>query len=534
MGTGAPHTTKAAHVTDGADVEREVVSRVLHSLATSGRADDDVVRETLYHEARRSAASGKSPSSFYAGLRRDLVAPPDGGAAALVARAASHYAAEIGGHFDPHVYDLATKLLPRGLGLLLHGAHTSTLFDALGNIDDRVIVGGELEALRRVARQGTVVLVPTHVSNLDSPLLGWSIFRSDLPPFAYAAGLNLFSSHTVGFFMRHLGAYTVDRTNRDPLYKATLKEYTTTLLAHGQHVLFFPGGTRSRSGALESRLKLGLLGTLPEAFRRRLAAGAPRPRIYVVPCTLSYPLVLEASGLIEDFLRAEGGAQAFDLRDEPVTSERWLGFARELRSLDVAVNVRFGPPLDPLGNAVDEHGDSRDARGHAVDPARYFMERGALRGDAARDAEYTRSLERRILDAYRTETVALPTSVLAFAMFECLRAQRPAGDLFRTLRAIGPEEIVPTHDLFRETERLLTRITALAAERRIVAGPELEPAHRAEVVHSALATFSTYHAAKVVERVAHGFACRDPSLLLYYRNRLDGFGLERNRVEVAQ
>ena len=45
------------------------------------------------------------------------------------------------------------------------------------------------------------------------------------------------------------------------------------LIEHGYHSLFFPGGTRSRSGGVERRLKLGLAGTGIEAFARTAEQG---------------------------------------------------------------------------------------------------------------------------------------------------------------------------------------------------------------------------------------------------------------------
>ena len=95
---------------------------------------------------------------------------------------------------------------------------------------------------------------------MDSLVLGYAIYRLGLPPVIYGAGLNLFSNPLVGFFMHNLGAYTVDRRKRDPLYKRVLKEYATMTLELGYDNLFFPGGTRSRSGAIERYLKLGLAG----------------------------------------------------------------------------------------------------------------------------------------------------------------------------------------------------------------------------------------------------------------------------------
>jgi glycerol-3-phosphate O-acyltransferase len=58
-----------------------------------------------------------------------------------------------------------------------------------------------------------------------------------------------------------------------------LKEYSTVLLEHGYHSLFFPGGTRSRSGGVERRLKLGLLGTALAAYQNHLRGGQPQRRL---------------------------------------------------------------------------------------------------------------------------------------------------------------------------------------------------------------------------------------------------------------
>jgi glycerol-3-phosphate O-acyltransferase len=45
------------------------------------------------------------------------------------------------------------------------------------------------------------------------------------------------------------------------------------------------------------------------------------------------------------------------------------------------------------------------------------------------------------------------------------------------------------------------------------------------VLEEALATFATYHPTPVVEREGNELHVRDGDLLLYYRNRLTGYGL---------
>ncbi len=526
---GAPHVVTGQEI--ATDVVRRVTERVLSRVdAPRGVRLEELVHETVYAERKRlSSTEADDPRAerdraFVAWLRRELAFGGSERQRELVARIVERYTDEISGHFDPRVHALATAVLPPALDLAFRGfvPHGGA---ATRTLDDRVLVRGEVGSLRALARVGTVILAPTHTSNLDAVILGSALHRLGIPPFAYGAGLNLFTGAWVGFFMRNLGAYTIDRKKHDPLYLETVKEYTTLLLEHGQHCLFFPGGTRSRSGAIESRLKLGLLGTAPVAFRHALEAGATHPRIFVVPCTITYPLVLEASTLVDDFLRAEGGAHFVDVRDEFEHPRRWLEFLHGLLQLDLHVHVRIGAPLDPMGNAVDDEGTSHDPRGRVIDAARYLYEGGRLAEDAARDAEYTRVLGARLIGSYRRDTVALPTSVLAYVVFERLRRARRQPDLFRLLRSLEPSADVPLAVVQKD---LATALEELARGKH---GGRFETALGAEaptpegVLEAALRTFATYHATKVVERRGDMIHVGDPHLLFYYRNRLEGYGL---------
>ncbi|HEX7601328.1 MAG TPA: 1-acyl-sn-glycerol-3-phosphate acyltransferase, partial [Polyangiaceae bacterium] len=387
-----------AHVLAGeeiaTEVERRVVERVLSRSETpTGARLEEVIHETLSTEQARLARAEGDPREaadreFILSLRRRFAHGNGASWSELVSLIVERYLQEISGHFDRRVYAMTTRAAPVALGALMHGflpkaAPPTPVFD----VDDRVLIGGELGKLRALAQVGTIVLVPTHVSNLDSVLLGYAVYRLGLPPVAYGAGLNLFTSALIGYFMRNVGAYTVDRKKSDPLYLETLKEYATLLLERGQHSLFFPGGTRSRSGAVEGRLKKGLLGTAPIAYRHALEARAKKPRIFIVPCTLTYPLVLEAATLAKDYLRAEGGSHYVDVHDEFEQLGRWVQFLRSLLELDLSVHLHFGHPMDPFGNEVDEEGTSLDPRGRAVDPSRYLLVGGRLAADAARDAE---------------------------------------------------------------------------------------------------------------------------------------------------
>jgi glycerol-3-phosphate O-acyltransferase len=257
---------------------------------------------------------------------------------------------------------------------------------AVGDLADRVVVDGPLDKLRACADRGTLIITPTHSSNMDSVVIGWAFDQAGLPPVTYGAGKNLFSNRFLSFFMHNLGAYRVDRRLRHELYKDVLKEYSTVLLEHGYHSLFFPGGTRSRSGAVERRLKLGLLGTALTAYQNHLRAGAPQRRLYVVPTTINYSIVLEAETLIDEFLAEEGKHRDIIEDDEFSSRSRRSDFPKHILSRPGALHIRFGEPLDVVGNATEADGDSIDPHGRRIDPAAYFTSLapgGGLRGPAA-------------------------------------------------------------------------------------------------------------------------------------------------------
>jgi glycerol-3-phosphate O-acyltransferase len=241
--------------------------------------------------------------------------------------------------------------------------------------------------------KGTAVYVPTHLSNLDSIVFGYALERAGLPPATYGAGKNLFTNPLLSFFMHNLGAYRVDRRLRHNLYKDVLKTYSCVLLERGYHSLFFPGGTRSRSGGVERRLKLGLVGSAIEAYARTLIAGKER-RIFFVPATINYLITLEAETLIADYLRRRARGASSSRTTSHAPRSRRSPSPASSSTMRGAVVIRFGEPIDPFGNRVDDEGRSHDARGREVDPASYVKNR-ERRGDASmrrRDAQYTREL----------------------------------------------------------------------------------------------------------------------------------------------
>jgi glycerol-3-phosphate O-acyltransferase len=187
------------------------------------------------------------------------------------------------------------------------------------------------------------------------------------------------------------------------------------------------------------------------------------------------------------------------------------------------VYVRFSRPLDWLGNEVDADGISRDRRGRALALDSYLRVWGRLAEDRARDAEYTRQLCARVIEAYRRDNVALPSQLVAFVLFERFRAQRLGVELLRSLR--GPSFALAVHEVLPDIERARSDLVGLEARRAIVAAPGLTQLSPIEILRLALSAFQMYHGRGVVEQCGGELRIIDPELLFYYRNRLEGYGL---------
>ena len=231
---------------------------------------------------------------------------------------------EISSGFSPPLHRATIAMLPHVLGPAFGGT-----------FDDRIDVDGPLAELRELAKTTTLVLAPTHASNLDSIVLGLVTARAGLPPFAYAAGKHIFRNRLFATLMRRLGAFQLDPDRRDRLYMRVVNVYVNELLARGYHTVVFPSGTRCRSGEVESTVKLGLLGA---------AVHVARP-VRIVPVTMTYQIVPEAEHLIAYYLA--GRSHERIVGDELFVWGRLLDTAKRFRRLDQRVAVRFDEPIDP-------------------------------------------------------------------------------------------------------------------------------------------------------------------------------------------
>lgn len=456
-----------------------------------------------------------------------LKSPAESERRQLLGQILEHYTEEIAGHFNYSVFRFATTAVPWGFNWLLNAASLRhflpwKLTEALSEC---LIIDGHSDRLRKLSQHGTILLVPTHQSNLDSLLIGFIIHQLGLPPFSYGAGLNLFFNPVFSFFMNNLGAYTVDRQKNNALYKNCLKNYSTAILQHGIHSIFFPGGTRSRSGAIESKLKLGLLGTALRAQTDNYLKNFPKPDIFVVPLVVSYHSVLEAQSLIEDFLAEAGKHRYIIMDDESWQPIKVLRFFWRFFSSKSSITVRFGEPMDVFGNPVDDEGQSQGPNGTTIQRKDWLTTCGSLKHVPQRDEEYTFRLGKKIIQRFHTDHTVIDSHWVAFTYFEALRKKYPDQDLYRFLRLSPEQRTLPLDEFYKIAELLTTELKQLESQNKIYLSPELQTQNLPQWVQSGAQHLGPLHDSAAVKLVNNAITTEDMNLLYYYRNRLTGYGL---------
>jgi glycerol-3-phosphate O-acyltransferase len=442
------------------------------------------------------------------------------------------YTEEIASNFKHSHYKVTRRVVKFGFARLLNtarGKGIKSLFSRRYSLQDKIQIIGETDQLRDLASKGTIVMTPTHFSNLDSILIGWTINTLGLPPFIYGAGLNLFNIEIFAYFMNALGAYKVDRRKKNHPYLETLKTYSSEAIQFGCHSLFFPGGTRSRSGRLEKSLKLGLLSTAIEAQRANYQKGMEEisGKVFIVPVTINYHFVLEAPSLIKEYLNQTGQERYYEESDEFSNSYKISKFLFKFFTKGSDISVSIGKAMDILGNYVDADGNSLDKHGRVIDCKDYFLSGGKITVDKQRENEYTHKLGKRIVEEFHKINRVFSSHLVAFTAFQMIKRENSKLNLFDLLR-LPEEDIAIPYDIFKaECQRVLTRIFELADKEKLCLAPHLR-GDLDEIISHGLANVGMYHAKRPLIRNGSGeIVTEDLNLLYFYHNRLDGYALEK-------
>lgn len=515
-------------------VTEEAVATLLAAHAEEGALRAMLVKTAELELARAQKKAWKiDPADEVVFWRHWVATLPEQQPAALPAmlqEIIQRYVQEMAGKFRLAHYQVARRAVAHTLARLLSPVSlpgTQQPFRVQARLQERIHLMGATDQLRALARVGTVVMVPTHFSHLDSLLMSWAIDALGLPYFMYGAGLNLFNNRFFSYFLNNLGTYKIDRRRKNLPYLTTLKTYAKQALEKGCHSLFYPGGTRSRSGALEKQLKLGLLGTAFEAQQHNYAHQGPAGRkLFVVPVVLSYHCVLEAPQLIRSYLASQG-VQGKQKKQMAALPKKLWSWADSFLTKGSRIVVSVGEAMDLLGNRVDEAGNSYDAQGACVDTYQHFSAPAAEEHSGQHEAD-TRALSQAIVAGYYKANCILSSHLLAFVAFSLLRQQHAALSL-QDLLALPPAQLViPYSQLETAFARPRERLLELHSAGQVQVEPVLTGSDLAAIVQYGLGNLGLYHPQRpLVQNQAGEVTTQDLSTLFYYYNRLQGYDLDQ-------
>jgi glycerol-3-phosphate O-acyltransferase len=529
---------------DRAEFIREIDEFTFERLLERYKKDlSDVLVKTIYQERIRIKESPwkvdpPQERQFWSKISKKLIKKtldrkdPSAKEAAedILKKIVHRYSEEIVGTFNINTFRFAQRFLTAFFSRLFNaavGKSLRALWRGRRNLYERLNVAGDVETVRNLFKHGTVVVVPTHSSNLDSILVGYAMDQiMGLPSFSYGAGLNLYNFGPAAYFMNRLGAYRVDRRKKNTVYLETLKAMSTLSIQRGVNSLFFPGGTRSRSGELESDLKMGLLGTAVEAQRALCQRGEGK-KVFIVPMVISYNFVLEAPFLIEQHLQIIGKEHYLRLKDESLSVRSWLRFIWRFFSTTNDISLSIGKPMDVMGNFVNAAGESIDKGGKLLEIGEYFMSKGKINEDRQREEEYTKLLAERIVERYSVENIVLASQLVAYAVFELLAHENPKLDLFGILRLPTDDYIFPFRAVEEVVEQMQATLFDWEQQEKIRLAPEL---HRppADVVREGIKNLGVFHSEKPLGFNKEGdIVSSNFRVLYFYHNRLEHYNLDR-------
>lgn len=529
---------------DRAEFIREIDEFTFNRIAGRHKKDlADVLVKTIYQERIRIKedpwkVDPPNERTFWNKISKRLIKKsldrndPEAKAAAedILHKIIHRYSEEIVGTFQIGTFKFAQKFLTAFFSRLFNaavGKSIRAIFRGKRHLYERLNVVGDVEKVRELFRHGTVVVVPTHSSNLDSILVGYAMDQiMGLPSFSYGAGLNLYNFGPAAYFMNRLGAYRVDRRKKNAIYLETLKTMSNLSIQRGVNSLFFPGGTRSRSGQLETDLKMGLLGTAVEA-QRTLNQRKEDKKVFIVPMVICYNFVLEAPFLIEQHLRSTGKENYIRLKDEGTSVRAWLRFVWRFFSTTSDITLSVGQPMDVMGNFVDAQGRSFDRFGNELDVRDYFISKNEVTEDRQREEEYTKLLAEKIVERYYVENVVLSSHLVAYAVFEMLLHENPKLDLFGILRLPPDDYVFPFRAVEEVVEQMQETLVEWEQHGKIRLDPEIHRSAR-DVVRDGVKNLGVFQTEKPLDFTKDGnIVSSNFRVLYFYHNRLENYHLEK-------
>lgn len=273
-------------------------------------------------------------------------------------------------------------------------------------IYDGIVVDEEgLAKLRRAARRGPVVLVPSHKSHIDYLVLSQVFFKDGLMPPHIAAGDNL-NFWPIGHIFRRSGAFFLRRSFKgDKLYALVFAAYVRRLLKEGHALEFFIEGGRSRTGKLLPA-RTGLLSMCVDP----VLDGSVQDLSFI-PVSIGYEKIVEAQSYAKEL---SGGEKKKE------DAGALLSATSVLRSRYGRVYVDFAEPISLRVFAASRGIDL--GKGGAADPE---AEPGPEK------KQLVTQLGHRIINGINQVTRVTPTSIAALVLLAQPRRGLAEAELYR-------------------------------------------------------------------------------------------------------
>ncbi|MGD8316757.1 MAG: 1-acyl-sn-glycerol-3-phosphate acyltransferase [Myxococcales bacterium] len=255
---------------------------------------------------------------------------------------------------------------------------------------DGVVLDKEgLERVRDAARDGSLVLLPSHKSHIDYLVLSDMLYGNAMMPPLIAAGENL-SFWPIGPLLRRGGAFFIRRSfHGDSLYPTLVEAYLRKVLAEGFTIEFFLEGGRSRTGkALPP--KYGLLSMVADS-----ATKLSSTKVKLVPISIGYERIIEERSFVHEL---SGGEKQSENVGDLIKS------SSVLRSKWGRLYVQFGEIID-FDEFTAEAAPRLQANAAHLDDLSPEQRRNAIR-----------ALAHQVMYSINEVTVVTPAAIVATAL----------------------------------------------------------------------------------------------------------------------
>ena len=524
----------------------EVIQNVYSKLKSELKDSKSIYEEiahTLYQERIRISSSRwksdpKDDKDFWNHIKGSLISVKKNknwqeeekqALDAIFKKILYRYAYEIVGNFNPTVFNTVQKFLPGIFSFFLNsqsGYRFKIPFCKKLPFYEKFQIQGDFEHIRNLAKIGSVIIVPTHSSNVDSPIIGWALNAIGLEAVTYGAGVNLFGTQPLSYLMGNLGAYKIDRRKKNKIYLELLKTYSKIAIQRNTPSLFYPGGTRSRSGMLETKLKLGLLSTAVEAQQYNYKNQGKK--IFVIPAVLNYHFNIEASSLINQYLKEIGKEKYVADNFEYSSTYKMIRLAKQLFASNPELIVTFGAPMDVIGHPVNQKGESIGPQGQIFDIKGYFEIENKIVDDEQRNFEYTKILGDKIVSSYYKNNTLLSSNVVAFTLFEMIQQKHRNLSLYELFLLPLEDRMVEKSKFYEKLNILREGIRESVSKGNVKATNRILNEDIDVIIKHAIDNINIFSSKKIIFIDSdRNLNSEDLKCLFFYHNRLKGYQFEK-------